>query len=80
MYKPSVMDDEDLEGQTLQELIDAMGQMSAQKLPKKSPDVSITIAAGHDGKRDESDEGLDIPDGMDPRLAELIRKKKAGAC
>lgn len=59
----------DPEGASLQELLKAMGAMQAKRLPKGEPGgVSITIAAG-------GDKGGDMP-GMDPRLAELIRKKK----
>lgn len=86
------MDDEEEknpEVASLQELMDAMSAMQAKRLPKKNGGMSITIAAdpmsavrpGEMGEEENPDpmsavrEG-EIPEGIDPRLAEIIRRKK----
>ena len=64
---------EDLEAETLEQLMDEMGNLSAKRLPKGSAGkVSISIMSG----RDDDDEDGGSPSGVDPRLAEIIKKKK----
>lgn len=68
----------------LEELMEMMDDMSSGTLPKKKGGMMISMEAGDDSEPDPTDqgepgEGEDDEDmqGMDPRLMELIKKKKA---
>lgn len=79
-------DEEDqAKGDTLQELMQIMGQMEASKLPKKQIDPNAAAGEGAVPGMPQLDpnsavrEGeMSLPPGMDPRLVEIIKKKKAG--
>lgn len=77
--------DEDAQAETLQELMDAMGKMDGRRAAPNAPGFTIEISGGAKGGTDSDDpspeaslggeEGLE---GMDPRLVEIIRRKRGG--
>lgn len=77
-------EDEDARKKTLQDLMQSMGQMDAKRLPGLTIAIGAAPAAapktegpGEDfgiGGKEEGDEFR----GMDPRLVEIVKKKKAG--
>lgn len=73
MHDLEELDDDEARRQTLEELVNSMGAMSLKRLPKGTGGVSITVTT-EGGEPDEDDLM-----GMDPRLTELIRKKKPGS-
>ncbi len=80
--------EEDPEGQALEDLMAAMSSMRLQRIPRPSAaaaPVKLDIPPGllptEGPGRDLGAGGgeIELTPGMDPRLAEIIRKKKAGA-
>lgn len=77
---------DDPEGQALEELMMAMSGMRQKRIKGAHPDkVTVDIPPGvlpTEGPGMDLGAGggeMEMPAGMDPRLAELIKKKKAGA-
>lgn len=83
---------EDPEGQALQDLMAAMGSMRQNRVkglgaptaPPAAPAAAamqppFTMPAAPPPDGSGQDMSGELPAGMDPRLAEIIRKKKSGA-
>lgn len=83
--KMGKMDDE-ARRQTLEELMAAMGAMDGQRLPKPPAKPPSTPSGPGDDMqgmagewKDETAPPAPSYPGVDPRLADLIKKKKSGA-
>lgn len=78
---------DDPEGQALEDLLNAMSAMRQKRIPRPegAAPVKVDIPPGvlppEGPGRDLGAGGgeIELPAGMDPRLADIIRKKKTGA-
>lgn len=76
--------DEEAKESTLQELMDAMGKMDAQRMKKPgAADVTIQIAGRPKSPEDAFEQNFSGGPGtefenMDPRLQEILRRKRGG--
>lgn len=70
-------DEEDPERQALQDLMEAMSGMRQKRVKGLAP---LPFEGAPEGGMmgEEEEEEMELPEGMDSRLAEIIRKKKSG--
>lgn len=79
----------DVQMDVLKKLMRSMGERDTDRLPKKTGSAVLEITMRDSGDGDESaEEKMDIDDGqdgdfdvdgLDPRLAAIMKKKKSGA-
>lgn len=73
----NIDENEDPERQALQDLMEAMSGMRQKRVKGLSP-LPVEGAPKGGMMGEEEDEEMELPAGMDSRLAEIIRKKKSG--